>query len=106
MSRVRPSEILWKTAQFFLLMLFLLISLIPCFISNFDQEEQASPEKRKSSEKVLGIMARYQWDNQEIYEAIMATFAPLIVANLPTLLLLDQRHLKFLIEIIIIRVYF
>lgn len=81
MSRVRPSEILCETAQFFfLLLLFLLISLIPCFISNFDQEEQVNRERQEIGEKVLAIMAKYQCDNQEIYEAIMATFDPLIVA--------------------------
>lgn len=82
MLKVRPSEILWKTVQFFflLIMLFLLISLIPCFISNFDQEEQASREKQEIAAKVLAIMARYQCDNPEIYEAIMATFDPVLVA--------------------------
>lgn len=61
-------------------MLFLLISLIPCFISNFYQREQASREKLEISEKVLSIMSMYHCDNPEIYEAIMATFDPVLVA--------------------------
>lgn len=81
MLAIQPSEILSKTAQFFfLLMLFLAISLIPCFISNFYQKEKASRERRAISEKVLSIMAMYQCDNPEIYEAIMSTFDPVLVA--------------------------
>lgn len=78
---IRFSKTFRKTSQFFLLlMLFLLISLIPCLISNFYQKETSFREKREISEKVLSIMAMYHCDNPEIYEAIMATFDPVLVA--------------------------
>ncbi len=81
MLAIRFSETLRKTFQFFfLLMLFLLISLIPCLISNFYQKEKSGREKQAIAEKVHSIMAMYHCDNPEIYEAIMTTFDPVLVA--------------------------
>lgn len=81
MLAIRFSVTLRKTSQLFLLlMLFLLIGLIPCLISNFYQKEKSFREKREISEKVHSIMAMYNCNNPEIYEAIMATFDPVLVA--------------------------
>ena len=81
MSVIRFSKPLRQSIQFFFfLMLFLMISLIPCLIANFYQKEALVREKRALSEKVRSIMAMYNCNNPEIYEAIMATFDPVLVA--------------------------
>ncbi len=81
MSVINVDEMFRKTGQFFLLlMLFSLISLIPCVISYYSQLEKSQREKEEISEKVLSIMRMYNCDNPEIHEAIMATFDPVLVA--------------------------
>lgn len=65
---------------FLLLLLILLINLIPCLINNYYQWKSADRERKKISTKVLSIMRMYNCDNPEIYEAIMSSFDPTLVA--------------------------
>lgn len=81
MLTIRFSETLRKTSLFFfLLMIFLLFSSIPRLLCSFHQKEPPPSEEQLVSERVHSIMAMYRCDNPEIYEAIMATFDPVLVA--------------------------
>lgn len=81
MLKTNISGPLQETLKYFaLLFLFLLISLIPCLISNYFQSEKALQKQRAISAKVLSIMEMYDCNNPEIYEAIMDTFDPILVA--------------------------
>lgn len=81
MLEMKFSETLQKITKYFLvLLLFLLMSLIPCLVNNYLHLENTRREQQALSEKVHSIMKMYNCDNQEIFEAIMTTFDPLLVA--------------------------
>lgn len=81
MLKVTHSKIAAKIPKLILLiMLFVLISLIPCLMSNYFQLQKARREQQAISDRVLSIMRMYNCENQEIYEAIMSTFDPVLVA--------------------------
>lgn len=61
-------------------MLFLLISLAPYLFNIYFQGIPALIDQQLTSGKVLAIMDRYNCNNLEIYEAIMTTFDPVLVA--------------------------
>lgn len=62
------------------ILLFVLFSLIPCLASNYFEEQRARREWQLVSHRVLSIMQMYNCENQEIYESIMSTFDPVLVA--------------------------
>lgn len=75
------SGILCKSTKFLgLLLLFLLISLIPYLFNIYFQGIPALIEQQLTSGKVLAVMEMYNCDNLEIYEAILATFDPVLIA--------------------------
>lgn len=63
-----------------LLFLFVLISIIPCLASNYFQLQKERQKQQAISNRVLSIMRMYNCENQEIYESIMSTFDPVLVA--------------------------
>ena len=63
-----------------LLLLFFLISLIPYLFNIYFHGIPGLIEQQVTSGKVLDIMEMYNCDNLEIFEAIMATFDPVLVA--------------------------
>lgn len=60
--------------------LFVSIGLIPGLVSNYFQWQKISLEQQAVSDRVLSIMKMYNCENPEIYEAIMSTFDPVLVA--------------------------
>jgi len=62
------------------IVLFVLLSLTPCLVSNYSEQQRAHQEWQLISDRVLSIMRMYNCDNQEIYESIMSTFDPILVA--------------------------
>lgn len=63
-----------------LLFLFVLISLVPCLAGNYFQLQKERQEQQAISNRVLSIMRMYNCENQEIFESIMSTFDPVLVA--------------------------
>ncbi len=82
MLKTKFFEALKETSKYFLLLLslFLLMVLIPCLVNNYYQSVKTERERQLISEKVLSIMQMYGCNNSEIYEAIMDTFDPILVA--------------------------
>ncbi len=79
--QIYNSRAIQKSSKcFFLIMLFVLISLIPCLVNNYFQSQKIKQEQQAVSNRVLSIMRKYNCENPEIYEAIMSTFDPVLVA--------------------------
>lgn len=62
------------------ILLFVLFSLIPCLASNYFEQQKIHREQQLISDRVLSIMRMYNCESQEIYESIMSTFNPVLVA--------------------------
>lgn len=75
------SKMFQKTLKYLsLVILLVLVGTIPRLVSNYSQYQKNSREKEAISNRVLSIMKTYNCENPEIYEAIMATFDPVLVA--------------------------